>query len=81
MVDVKNDEVIIEDYYGRIIFSPREEDWCGENCVMYPGTRREFTKFNKNDEVFVPEGIDKISEEDDRAVEDFLNEVEKRFEE
>jgi hypothetical protein len=54
------EEVLTLDNFGEIIYlTPSEEDWCGDNCVIYPENGQMYIRTPESgSETFYPEGTD-----------------------
>lgn len=52
-------EVTIDNFGDQITFIPSEEDWCGENCVIYPENGNMYIRVPESgSDIFYPEGTD-----------------------
>ncbi len=57
----QEETITINNFGEEITITPSEEDWCGENCVIYPKNGNTFIRVPESgSETFFPEGSDQM---------------------
>lgn len=68
--------ITIDNYGEEIIYTPSEEDWCGEDCIIYPESGQMYIRASESgDNTFYLEGTDRnledASNEADEIIKDY----------